>query len=402
MKRYISLFVIVMMLLGATNINAFAAEKDTIQSKEPFFSEAEAADVALLFVYKNIEKSDCCWNMSTCVQSTFPLFDFDNNTVGYTFCLSTNEKPSGYISISADSNCLPVTEYSYADSPIFMENLSDAQNLDCCYNAGEITPAKIIYNGPLEYYFKTQDEYLDMLCKPVDLSTIKKLQVNDNAEAREYNEKLKQIIAESYATTSNYSGQISGYVISNRITYMNDRYGGYTYEDSGSLSGFVGLNMANYGSSDDNDCSLVSITAIANWYRSQYTNIPSTTSLIYADVLDIGTTRGYTPSGGTNPTVIDNIIEDAFSRWGYSISSNNTYVWSFNTFKNQIKSPNNNPVLFNIATGYYSNHTITVIGYAEYDVADFLMVKDNWSTSTRYIHWQQMWNEIGSVTTISA
>ena len=115
----------------------------------------------------------------------------------------------------------------------------------------------------------------------------------------------------------------------------------------------------------------------------------------------MGKKHGYTTSGGTNPTVIDNIIEDSFKKWGYTVSASNTYVWSFSTFTNQIDSPNSNPVLFNIATGYYGDHTITVIGYAEYDVADFLMVKDNWSTSTRYVHWQQMWNEIGSVTTVN-
>jgi hypothetical protein len=54
--------------------------------------------------------------------------------------------------------------------------------------------------------------------------------------------------------------------------------------------------------------------------------------------------------------------------------------------------------MYNLATGYYSNHSISVFGYKKYDVADFLMVKDNWTTSTRYIHWQQMIDEIGSVT----
>ncbi|MBN4051079.1 hypothetical protein JYU01_02155, partial [bacterium AH-315-L21] len=144
-------------------------------------------------------------------------------------------------------------------------------------------------------------------------------------------------------------------------------------------------------------CSLVSITTMANWYYKQgLTKIPSTPSDIYDDVLAIAESDGYTPSGGTNPTKIDNIIEDTFSEWGYSVNASNIYVWSFSTFTSEIDA--NRPLMYNLTTGYYAYHSISVYGYKEYDVADFLMVKDNWSTATRFIHWAQMINEIGSVT----
>lgn len=212
-----------------------------------------------------------------------------------------------------------------------------------------------------------------------------------------HNVKLKEIISDTYMGQE-YSGQLEGYAISDHITYMADRYGNYSYESGKSLSGFVGLNMNNYGG--NNDCSLVSITAVANWYRSIYPNIPSSISDIYNDVLEVGKKHGYTTTVGTDPTKIDDIIEDSFKKWGYTIDATNSYILLFNTFKEQINEPNANPLLFNIATGYYASHTVTVIGYRDYDVADFLMVKDNWSTSTRYIHWQQMWNEFGSITII--
>jgi len=31
----------------------------------------------------------------------------------------------------------------------------------------------------------------------------------------------------------------------------------------------------------------------------------------------------------------------------------------------------------------------TIIGYYDYDVADFLCIKDNKEPTTRYIHWQE-------------
>ncbi|MFD1956653.1 hypothetical protein ACFSL6_21330 [Paenibacillus thailandensis] len=125
-------------------------------------------------------------------------------------------------------------------------------------------------------------------------------------------------------------------------------------------------------------------------------DIPNTASSIYADVLVEAKNHGYTTSSGTPPTNIDNIIEDSFSGWGYGGNATNEYVWGFSTFVNEID--NERPLLYNLGTCYYKNHTVSVFGYKEYDVAKFLMVKDNWSTSTRYIHYQQMINEFGSVT----
>jgi len=248
----------------------------------------------------------------------------------------------------------------------------------------------------LEYYINESGYFYDLNEKSVVPGQVKKIQRNDE-KAVVYNKKLKELIADSYMGKE-YSGQLEGYAISDHIAYMADRYTNYNYERGYSLNGFKGLDMDNFGG--DNDCTLVSITAVANWYRSIYPNIPNDTSDIYRDVLEIGKKHGYTTKSGTNPTIIDNIVEDVFKKWGYTVEASNTYIWTFNTFVEQINQPNYNPLLFNIATGYYASHTVTVIGYRDFDVADFLLVKDNWSTSTRYIHWQQMWNEVGSVTVI--
>lgn len=52
-----------------------------------------------------------------------------------------------------------------------------------------------------------------------------------------------------------------------------------------------------------------------------------------------------------------------------------------------------------ILTGGYSDHTVTVMGYYEYDVASFLAVKDGWVTVTRYIHYEEL-SAVKGLTTI--
>ena len=273
MKRVIALFLNIIILFSYT-CPAFAVENENPGSLEPFFNESEAADIALLFVYKNIEKSDDCWSLSTYIDSVFTLFNFDDTIVGYTFCLNTNNKSSGYITVSASQDYMPIQEYSFTDQPIFVEKMP-TEKLLAAYGsnrygeANKSASTQIIFNGPLEYYTKTGGNSFNLDGVIIDPALAKKSAIISDSEARSLNIKLKEIIAESHTKSGNYNGQLSGYVISDRFAYMNDRYGSYTYENSGSLSGFVGLNMANFGGSNDNDCSLVSITAVANWYRSQ-------------------------------------------------------------------------------------------------------------------------------------
>ena len=408
MRKLINIFLI--LALTICSVEPVLAANVEIETNETtsYFSEVEAADIALLFVYNNIGTEGNDWSMDTIIDEVYSLYDFDDNITGYTFKLSTKEKYSGYITVSVNQNEMPIQEFSFTDMPIFEENLSEdiLKNTDKrtfkekskidSDSKKEHKKNKIVFNGPLEYYVNKEDCYYDLENKSVTRSSLKKQQKTDK-QVQISNKVLKNIITESHMGKE-YDGQLEGYAISNHITYMADRYTDYEYERGYELIGFVGLDMSKFGG--DNDCTLVSITAVANWYRSTYPNIPDSTSEIYNDVLEIGKKHGYTTSGGTDPTKIDNIVEDVFKKWGYTIDASNTYAWSFNTFVEQINQPNYNPLLFNIATGYYASHTVTVIGYRDYNVADFLLVKDNWSTSTRYIHYQQMWNELGSVTII--
>ncbi|MFZ3591075.1 hypothetical protein ACOI1C_17930 [Bacillus sp. DJP31] len=357
-----------------------------------FFSEADAADIALLFVLNNMNEENN-WDKSTKVAEVHTLYNLEGLVTGYTFELMTKGEYSGYITISSRLDEMPIQEYSYESLPVFEEKVQP----ELLEEIRKDKKDKLIYNGPLEYFVLVDGKHIDMDKKEVkDLTKInKKLQkAKNNVDVEKINRNMKRLIKDSYMG-GEYNGQLEGYAISDRFAFMSDRWGSYNWQNSDFLSSYTGLDMNNYGSS--NDCVVVAITTVANWYDDHgKPNIPNSTYDIYKDVLVKAKTHGYTPSGGTNPTVIDNIIEDSFRTWGYSVNASNTYAWSYSTFTNEINA--NRPVLFNIGSGYYAAHTVSVFGYVEYDVANFLQVKDNWTTATRYIHWGSMWNGIGSVT----
>lgn len=397
MKRITSLILIMVILVSTTiSVNAAYTTKDN----SSYFSEVEAANIALLFIYNSIDMSEGVWSEETIIDTVYELYDLDHTICGYTFCLNTNGTYSGYITISTEQNCMPVQEFSYVDKPLFEENISNETKVESKlsfqkHQKRNSNKEKILYNGALEYYVEDSGVLYDLDKKEINIKPERKERNNDQ-KIIQHNKELKEIVSETYMG-SNYAGQLGGYAISNQFQYMADRYGSYTYVSGRNLSSFVGLDMDDYGG--DNDCTLVSITAIANYYKSSYSNIPSSINGIYSDVLNVARNHGYVVNNPIDPFVIDDVAKAVFQLWGYNFAVNTVYSWSLNTFKNQLNAPNSNPLLFNIGSGYYSNHTVCVFGYASYNVADFLLVKDNWSTATRYIHLQQG-PTIGSVTTI--
>nr|WP_305121004.1 C39 family peptidase [Saccharibacillus sp. JS10] len=154
-----------------------------------------------------------------------------------------------------------------------------------------------------------------------------------------------------------------------------------------------------------NNCSMSVITTIFEYYRNiGYTNINSSLSGLYSDVRTIGVKYGYTPLDGTSPTKMNNIVNDVWKKYGYSGTGSNQYLYSFDTFTAEID--NRRPAMFNLAYGYYSNHSITVVGYREFkkteaNKARFLKEFDNWTTNDRYVDYNSLTEStVGSVTLI--
>ena len=136
--------------------------------------------------------------------------------------------------------------------------------------------------------------------------------------------------------------------------------------------------------------------------NSEKTNIPDNETL-YNDIKTIAEGYGYSDETGTGFTKINNIINDAFEKYNYDGKGSSIYVWDFNTVKKEIDA--GNPLLFNIAFGYYEDHTVTVIGYSEFsrgtgifkETKKFIKVYDGWTNSNRYIDYDLI--NFGSFTT---
>ncbi len=209
--------------------------------------------------------------------------------------------------------------------------------------------------------------------------------------------------------TGNNAGQISGQSgyggIYDTFAYVNDKYGsGWTASSWGTLEPNVPsflMNDLEYGT---NNCTLTGITRLFAYQRDNngYTAIPDNVTL-YGDIKAIAEGYGYSGDNGTFPTKINNIINDTLKKYGISGKGSSTYIWDFNTVKKEIDA--GRPLLFNIAFGYYGDHTVSVVGYSVFTrgtglfqkTTRFFKVYDGWTRSNRYIDYDLI--NVGSFST---
>lgn len=207
------------------------------------------------------------------------------------------------------------------------------------------------------------------------------------------------------------AGQIgqNGYgSIYNSSLFVNDKYGkGWT----GSKWGNLQENMPTFLMKDleygAGNCTLTAITRVFRYQRIKQGlsgKITGDFYTTYQDVRNIAVKYGFDPNSGTNPTRIDDIINDLAKKYGLNGGGSNTYLWDFSTFTKEIDA--GRPVLLNISFGYYADHTVTVVGYSEFkrgnEIRRFLKVYDGWTTSDRYIDYSQFISQtFASITKIN-
>lgn len=132
------------------------------------------------------------------------------------------------------------------------------------------------------------------------------------------------------------------------------------------------LLQKDYGK--DMDCTLTSLAFI---FGAQH----------YPMIERIAEKYGYDgDKGGTNPLMICNIMRDILRELHISGTPRHAY-WkgvqlSFDKVKDLINSQHY--VLLNLwkdGRDYYKNHTVTIIGYLEYEHGKFFVVYDNWNAA---------------------
>lgn len=409
MKRLLSIIIVVSMLVSILFQPLSVKAEGFIYNADVYYTEEDAVDIALIFVVKNIQLSAGIWSLDTAVSRIYPIYDLDSSIQSYVICLKTKEKESGYVIVSAEQDHMPIMEYAFSGGPVFEEQLEEKELLYFrSYDNGmkteyELADNHIAMNSIFEYYLMKKGLIYNLLNQIVDINKIIRNSIKGSISAIRENLQLKELLESSRGIYKSYPGQEGGYVINDRIVYLSNRYGSYTCNSSKVLSYFNGFLVTSFNGYQN--CSLVAIATAANWLRTRtnrFNNIPNSIQTIYSDVYSVAINNGYTdsPTGGTNYIKIPTIIEKVFKKWGYNISSYNRVYPLFEICK-QFLNELNVPLLLSIRFGYYEDHTVTVMGYYEYDVASFLAVKDGKVTATRYIHYEEL-GLIKGLTTINA
>ena len=140
------------------------------------------------------------------------------------------------------------------------------------------------------------------------------------------------------------------------------------------------LLQNDYG--EANDCTLTSICYIFGADK-------------YDLVETIARKYGYRGEVGTNPLFVKRIILGVAKKLGIKMTVYACYgkniCWCYETVKRNIDS--GNILLLNLwddGRKYYHNHTVVIVGYAEYEGGKFLLINDNWSKVTSYIDYNKL------------
>jgi hypothetical protein len=182
---------------------------------------------------------------------------------------------------------------------------------------------------------------------------------------------------------SNYKGK--RITLKTIVDYIAQKYGATpVIQKEYIIDDFRPLLQEDYGG--DNDCTLTSITACVNYYSKNIYDINS----IYNFVEKIAKRHLYRANIGTNPLFIQCIYNQTLKKFPNSRRKITTAKYlkdvgfNFNAIKSAINKKH--PVVLSLwddGRKYYSNHSITVIGYQEYKVGKkvikILVVYDNWT-----------------------
>lgn len=132
-----------------------------------------------------------------------------------------------------------------------------------------------------------------------------------------------------------------------------------------------------------NDCTLTCLTFL---FGVKY----------HEDIVRIAKTYGYDgDKNGTNPLTIKAIMSKAMKIAGVNGTAKSAYGKGIGYKWNNIKVLLKSGVyailnLWDDGRNYYHNHSVTIVGFAEYEKHRFLLVFDNWSKGVSYIDFDKL------------
>lgn len=176
----------------------------------------------------------------------------------------------------------------------------------------------------------------------------------------------------------------------NLLEYLKKKYNVDNIQKSIKVNQLIDMQplvQDDYG--DDNDCTLTAITTILTHYCNK------TPEEIYAVVVKFGRKLGYNAKAGTNPLVMRTLMNLAAKELGVKKTAAVRYgknvSYNFAGIKKHIDA--NRPMMLSIfkdGRNFYNDHSITVIGYGEYQIdnkrkARMIKVYDNWYREVAYV-----------------
>lgn len=175
-------------------------------------------------------------------------------------------------------------------------------------------------------------------------------------------------------------------------SYFVAKYGsGYKtkVQESNFVKNVLPLLQSDYGLIGD--CTITSMSCMLEFiYHKPFQGI-------YDVVEQIAMTYGYDGEHGTNPLFINSILKKAENKLNvnnnikYKAAYGKNLGFNYETIKNSVDAQH--PLILSMSNdgrNYYTNHSVTVIGYISFLVNDtqtqrFLMLQDNWTKERAYL-----------------
>ena len=182
----------------------------------------------------------------------------------------------------------------------------------------------------------------------------------------------------------------------NLSKYFEEKYGkavGYTIQKYRTIEGVMPLLQADYGL--EGDCTITSMTCLLEFlYHKPIQQI--------YDIVETNAKKfGYNGKFGTIPTFINSILKLTESKLGVNKNTKwksgygKNIGYNFNTIVKLVDQKK--PMILSIwndGRSYYKNHSVTVVGYAQYVVNGrqqrFVIIQDNWHKEKAYVDYETL------------
>lgn len=182
---------------------------------------------------------------------------------------------------------------------------------------------------------------------------------------------------------------------SNIDNYIRETYGEIQDRVSIRVYGIYSLLQEDFSGS--NDCTLTTLTEMTRFYANLY-NLEDEQST-YNRIKDVAKKFCYTDGYGTFSITINKITNKVNQLYGINRKSKGAYFkgvgYNIQTIIKNIQQKT--PMILNMLNdgrGYYKNHSVTVVGYADYLVNGkhiyMLELHDNWSPISTFVDYQKL------------